>query len=144
MGFWSTITGAGSIDKTMDIAGKMTDGMISGLDKMAFTEEEKEETLSKRIEMFIKIGEANLEFVKATASETTTRSVTRRIVAIFIMSITAITYFSIAVIYKFDPGWAEFLLKLASAFYIGVAFLSVVIFFFGNHVINGVISKIKK
>lgn len=133
MGFWNLITGAKAIGKTMDIADKTTTGVIAGFDKAFYTQEEKAETVTKRMEIIGKLSETHIELMKATASETTTRSITRRIVAIFVMIMTFLCMVTIAVTWLFNQGWALFMLELVKYFQIGIAFISVVFFFFGTY-----------
>ncbi|MCP3924496.1 MAG: hypothetical protein GY714_18135 [Desulfobacterales bacterium] len=136
MGFWSVITGAKAIDTTTKIAEKTTDGIISGLDKIFYTKEEQAETLTRRLEIADKIATTHIKLMEATASETTTRSITRRIVAIFVMILTFISMFSMGLVWKLDKEWALFMLELVKHFQIGVAFISVIFFFFGNYLIG--------
>lgn len=144
MGLISWLSGAGTADKTLDLANKAADGIINGFDKIAYTEEEKAENAMKRIEIGVKFADLHLKLVEATANESTTRSITRRIVAIFIMIMACLMIAAIAISYKYDKEYAEFLILLSDKFWLGASFFSVVVFFFGNHVIGGMITKIKK
>lgn len=141
MNFWATITGANAIDKTMDIAEKTTDGVISGIDKLIYSKEERAETLTKRLELADKIATTHIELMKATAGETTTRSINRRIVASYIMFINFLFAVSICVTWKFDQEWAIFMLKVCQLLWIGEAFMAVVIFYFGNYLAGKFLKK---
>lgn len=134
MGFFSFITGAKALDTTTRIAEKTTDGIISGLDKIFYTKEEQAETLTKRLEIADKIANTHIKLMEVTASETTVRSITRRIVAIFVMVMTFVCMVSIALIWKLDQEWALFMVELVEYFQIGIAFISVVFFFFGSYI----------
>ncbi len=137
MSIWSVITGANAIETTTKIAEKTTDSIISGLDKVFYTDEERAQTLTKRIELADKIANTHIELMKATASETTTRSITRRIVAVCVMALTFVCMVSICVVWLFDREWAVFMLEVTKYFQVGIAFISVIIFFFGNHILQG-------
>lgn len=144
MGLIAWLSGKNTADKTLDLANKAADGLTNGLDKIWYTEEEKAETALKRLDVGVKFADLHLKLVEATANESTTRSITRRIVAIFIMIMTCIMMLAVAVAYKFDADYAKFLLLLSDKFWLGASFFSVVVFFFGNHVIGGMITKLKK
>jgi len=133
MGLWSIITGKSSVDKTLDIADKATTGIISGFDKAFYTDEEKAETLTKRMEIVGQLSESHIKLMQATASETTARSITRRVVAIFVMALTFLCMFAIAAVWRFDKEWALFMLELVKYFQVGIAFISVIFFFFGTY-----------
>jgi len=137
VGFWSLLTGADTANKTLDIADKTTTGIINGLDKMFYTKEEKAQTLTKRLEIAEKMSQTHIKLMEATHNETTARSITRRITAIFIMFLTLLSIITICITYKLDPDFAKFQLEVVKYFQIGWAFIGVVIFFFGNHMING-------
>ena len=141
MGFWETITGANAINQTMDIAEKTTDGVISGIDKIFYSPEEKAETLTKRLEIADKIATTHIKLMQITADETTTRSINRRIVASYIMIINFIFAISICLSWKFDPEWANFMLKVCKMLWIGEAFTAVVIFYFGNYLAGKFLNK---
>lgn len=136
MGFFSWITGKKSVDKTLDIAEKTTSGIMSGIDKMFYTEEEKAEMFQKRLELSEQASKVHIELMKTTHDETTTRSVTRRVIAISIMFITFLSIISLCVVWKVDNQWGEFILKVVEYYQLGWAFIAVVVFFFGNHMIT--------
>jgi len=136
MGFFNWLTGAKSVDKTLDIIDKSSSSIASGLDKMFYTKEEKAEHLMKRLEISERVSKTHIDLMKATADENTTRSVTRRIIAVSIMAFTLFLIVAVSVIYKIDPEWAAFILKVTEYFQFGWAFIAVVVFFFGNHMIT--------
>ena len=137
MGLWNWLTGAKQVDKTLDIADKTTTGIVSGIDKMFYTEEEKAEMLQKRLEIAEQASKTHIELMKVTHDETTARSVTRRIIAILIMAITVISMVLLCAIWKYDKAWGEFILRVIEYYQLGWAFIAVVVFFFGNHMIRG-------
>jgi hypothetical protein len=136
MGFFSWLTGAKSVDKTLEIIDKSSDGIMKGVDKIWYTEEEKAENLVERLKIAEQMSKTHIELMKATADENTTRSVTRRVTAIVILTITALSIFFISFIWKYDPKWSEWILQVSQIFYVPWAFIAVVIYFFGNHMIT--------
>jgi len=76
------------------------------------------------------------DFVKSTMSESTERSKTRRAIAIywikFQLSLIALT----VVAFPFDAGIAEFYWKVATSKIMLFGTMSVIIFFFGAHVLR--------
>ena len=91
MGLWGWFTGAKQVDKTLDIADKTTGGIISGIDAMFYTEEEKAQMLQKRLELSEQVSKTHIELMKVTHDETTVRSITRRIIAVCIMIATFVS-----------------------------------------------------
>ena len=95
-----------TIDKAVDIGAKVTDGIISGLDKLVFTEEEKSDVKQKA-------SETLLEFWKVIASENTEQSKARRSLAMMTFKV----YFSLLLIgvtvYKFDAEYSKFIFDVA-------------------------------
>jgi len=136
MGFFSWITGAKSVDKTLDIIDKSSDGIMKGLDKVWYTKEEKAENFVKRLEIAEQMSKTHIELMKATADENTTRSITRRVTAIVILILTVLSVVTLWIVGKFDPEWAEWMLEVVEYFQLGWAFIAVVVYFFGNHMIT--------
>ena len=136
MGFFSWLTGAKSVDKTLDIIDKSSDGIMKGLDKVWYTKEEKAENFVKRLEIAEQMSKTHIELMKATADENTTRSVTRRVVAITIIFATILFMIGLFFTWKLDPKWAEIGLRIIEVFDFSWAFIAVVVYFFGNHMIT--------
>ena len=76
------------------------------------------------------------EFVKATMSESTERSKTRRAIAIhwirFQLALIALTVLA----YPFDPALAKFYWEVTTSNIMFFGTLSVIVFFFGSHVLR--------
>lgn len=88
-----------AVDTAADIAGKAAGGIISGIDKVFFTDEEKAEARQKWFSSWIEIQ-------KVLASEGTPTAVSRRILAFMIMgTFLGLIVFGV-VIWKFSPEWA--------------------------------------
>lgn len=130
MGFLSFLK---SSEKALDIVDKGTNGVIAGMDKLFFTNEEKSEAS-------LKVTEAHLKLVEATAGENSKRSITRRILAVMIMgSFLALLLFG-AVIHRWDPEWSKHVLVCASA--LSTLSLTIGIFYFGTYGIKSIFPNI--
>lgn len=138
MGFFSGIkaifTGVKTADKAMDIATKGTDGIIAGIDKLFYTDEEKAEA-------GMKVTELAISMVKATHSESTIRSVTRRWLAWLVMGVFCFLITLGALIWKIDEGWAIHILKCAGL--LSNLALAVGIFYFGYYGVKAIVGKSK-
>ncbi|MHC4707253.1 MAG: hypothetical protein ACYS8I_09230 [Planctomycetota bacterium] len=122
MGIWGWITGAQQIDKAMDIAKESTSGIIAGIDAAWFTPEEKSRAA-------LELTQAAIEMVVATQGESTTRSITRRVLAWMIMSTFLFLLLFGTMIYRIDPEWSAYCLNSAKT----LVFLAtpVSVFYFG-------------
>ena len=130
MGFLSFLK---SSDKALSIVDKGTTGVIAGIDKLFFTDEEKSEAS-------LKVTEAHLKLVEATAGENSKRSITRRILAVMIMgSFLALLLFG-AGIHRWDPDWSKHVLTCASA--LSTLALTIGIFYFGSYGIKSIFPNV--
>jgi hypothetical protein len=114
--------------KVMDMAV----GVGRWIDEQQYTEEE-------RAIAHAKLGEQVIAFVGATANENTTRSVTRRSIAIWIMRAEIITIAVSAAVFPITgfKEWSEYLFKLASTDSpLGWMAMGVAVFFFGTHMLR--------
>ena len=105
--------------------------MISGIDKIAYTYEEKAEAHQKGTETILK-------FREVIARENTEKSKARRILA----KMTFHVFFfllSAAVVYRFDPEYANFLLILAGKIMFLVSAIGVI--YFGPHQLQKIVKK---
>ena len=124
MGLWAWITGAQQVDKAMDIATKATDGIIAGIDKAFFTAEEKSIAA-------LAVTEAAIRMAEATQNESTTKSITRRVLAWMIMTSFLFLLLFGAMIFKLDAQWSAYCLDAAKALIFLVTPVS--IFYFGYY-----------
>lgn len=128
MGFLSLF---GKSEKAADIAEKATSGLISGIDKMFFTNEEKAEAAQK-------VMDVHLKMIEATASENTVRSKTRRYLALMIMGTFLFLLVFGALIYKFDPEWARHVLECAKS--LSAMAFAIGVFYFGYYGIKSLLT----
>lgn len=137
----SILSAPESVNKTLDIVEKGTDGIIAGFDKAFYTDEEKAESLQARIDSFRDLTKLHIELMEKTGSESTVRSITRRKLALDIVRTFLFLLITSAVIYKVDPGWALHMKDTAillNSLVLGVGF-----FFFGGYVGKQLIEKAK-
>lgn len=112
---------------------KILKTLFSGVDKALLTKEEI-------VDYSMKAVNNNLEFVKATQKESTPRSITRRVIAIMILS----QYFLAFNVGLFGMASGLFngkeIIVLATSSFATLT-ITVVIFYFGNHVANSILSR---
>jgi hypothetical protein len=111
-----------------DAAGKVLDAGIKGLDAMVFTDEE-------RAELNRKLGENWVELQKVLGSESTTRSVTRRVIAFAVIFPFVGLILAAVVAYKFDPAFSQFIIDVADGKF-GWLVVGVGGFYFGPHMLG--------
>ena len=105
MSFWAGIKAALATPKTVD---KAVDGVISGIDKCFFTEEEKSEARQKA-------GDTLLKFWELTTKENTQQSIARRTLAKMTFQVYFFLVLAGAIVYKFDSAYAKFLFDVAGS-----------------------------
>lgn len=109
MGFFDIFRSSGkAVDAVADVVSKTTDGIITGLDHRAFTDQERAEMAKKVYDAFLP---AWVDLQKTMATESTASAISRRILAFIIMGAFVGLIIGAAVAYKFDPEWAKFILK---------------------------------
>ena len=112
---------------------KIINTIFSGVDKAVLTKEEL-------LDIAVKTTAANLEFVKATQTESTPRSVSRRIIAKIVLYQTCLStnVGLVGIITGYYDGFQ--VLKITGETFLPLT-MSVVIFYFGNHIVKAVVSK---
>jgi len=86
MAWYSWLTSSTkTAENATEVIKTITDGAISGLDKIWFTDEEKEDITNMRIEYRQKASETMLEFIKAFANENSEQSKARREIAMMVI-----------------------------------------------------------
>jgi len=132
VGFFSWLSGS---DKVMDIVEKGADGLFAGLDHLNFSDEEKHDANIQAIRLVV-------ERAKQAISESSVRSMTRRLVALtFCFPFVAMSLFAVG-IYHWDKELATFSLSVANSWkYIMIA---IVIWFFGSYGVGYIIDKKKE
>lgn len=110
----------------------MIDKGVEGIGKLVFTDQEKAELSAKTYETW-------LEVQKVIADENSIRSITRRILAVSIMSTFLFLLIMAAFTWPWMPAWSAYLLLLVKS--LSNLVLAVAVFYFGYYgvakVING-------
>lgn len=115
---------------------KIVDGAISAGDKLFFTNEEKAD-FSKGI------ADAQLEFIKTTVSESSIRSITRRLLSILIVIVfLTLILWAVAVGY-WDLVYSRYVFEVAKELY-GLVMMVAGFFFGGYMVKNNILPAFKK
>jgi hypothetical protein len=136
MGWWSMLWAGPKVieDRSKDIS-NLIDYTASGLDKLFFTDQEKAQVSLETMAMHLKL-------IELTMSETSIRSITRRILAWLIMGGFLFLIFFSAIVFKLSPEWAAFAFKCAAQIYELV--LMVGFFYFGYYAVSSVVKKVKE
>ena len=117
----------GKIFKGKLNAEKTREGIFSGINNMFFTEQEK-------AEYYKKVADRQLEFYKASLSESTIRSKTRRMVSYFIVFLFSLVILLYIRAVEFDfVEKKESYWELLTDSALGTGFLGVLAFFFGGY-----------
>jgi len=135
MGFWTWFTGAKTAEKALDTVDNLTNKVAGGLDQLFFTDQEKAEISVETMRM-------HLALIQATQTESSIRSITRRMVAWGIMGTFMWLIIFSGIIWHWDQGWAKYLLELAKQIYELV--LMVGFFYFGYFAVSSVVKKVKE
>jgi hypothetical protein len=116
-------------------ASKVFDTVANGLDKLAFTTEE-------RSEFNMLLADKVAQYAHDTLNENTARSRTRRFIAIFIV-INVLAAFWLCVVLALLKIDITIILQLISAFSLSTALIMVLAFFFGGYYVNKITDKNK-
>lgn len=133
MSFWGWIAGGGKAVEDVAAMGRtITEGVVSGLDHISYTEEEKAEGRQLAVETILK-------FWEAVAHENTEQSKARRELA----KMTFKVFFSLLLmaitIWPFNMAYALFIFKIAGAITFIVSAITVI--YFGPHQISKIWKK---
>jgi len=109
---------------------KIFDSVSSGVDKLAFTKEEK-------AEMNMKLSDKIAEFVHSTLSENSERSKARRMIAYVVVGNFFALMWAVIILHFFNEDAASFVENLVSDWNISTAFIMVLGFFFGSYLLRG-------
>lgn len=132
MGILSWLMGGGdTVGKVVDGAGSALKGIGNWIDEKDFTPEEKSIALGKAVDQ-------HLALVKLTNEENSVRSITRRYLA-WLICLVSLFWGSVAMVFAIleKATIVKGMVEVSSAFYLGIAFVSVVAFYFGVQFIRG-------
>lgn len=109
---------------------KILDATISGIDSVVYTEQEKAEDKKTAVTNFI-------EYMKVVANQSTPTAISRRIVAWGVISLVwYLVVVSTVLIMLGKKDMVEDITAIGEVYRIGWAFGSIIIFYFGPHLIN--------
>lgn len=128
------ISGSG---QGLDIANKAVDGIINGLDKLKFTEEEK-------FDAWKAVAQTHLAVVKEAASESTTKSMTRRFLALILIGNYVFLSNVAAFGWLYKPAWSMYVLEICNDTILGKLTLWFGIFYVGYYGVSNIIDHAKK
>ena len=115
---------------------RVIDFATGAMDKLNFTNQE-------RAEHNFKLAEAVSKFATETLSESTDRSVTRRYLAIVIVTIYLVILIGTIVLAFIDVNAAKIVQNIMGDYYMTTAFIMILAFFFGGYYLNGAINQKK-
>jgi len=125
------VFGLGKKDKTSVVKGVI--GLVRDIRGMV---DDKNFTDEERARMNMKLVDSLADFAKDTLNESTDRSKARRSIA----EVSIYFFYSLVVVlivlWKFDSEWYEAAKSLIVAFQLPFAFIAIIGFFFGAHLIR--------
>lgn len=125
------ILGLGKKNKTTVVEGVV--GLVKNIrgmvDDSKFTDQEK-----SRFNM--KMADAVADFAKATMGESTERSKARRNIAEVSIYFFYFLVIALIVLWKFDSAWFDAAVELIVSFQLPFAFIAIIGFFFGAHLMR--------
>jgi|GEM_PF-3116174 len=129
---WLKFLSPKTIDTAAEAGKNITDGIVSGIDKIWHTDEEKSDARQKATDTILK-------FWGITAQENSEQSKARRELAKMTFQVFFFFLLAASVVYKFDPEYAKFLLLLATKILFIISAITVI--YFGPHQIQKVLKK---
>lgn len=124
-----------AVDTALDIGKNTAENIISGIDHIFYGDQEK-------AEFSINVGKQVLEFVQATLSESTMRSMARRIIAVLITAqAMLLTEIALVLILLREDSLFKQVLQILEIWW--KPFLAVVIFYFGYYGFMKIFGKSK-
>lgn len=121
--------------KAVDTAANLIEKGASGIDKLFFTDEEKSDASQKLFRLWTTA-------MATTQSESTARSMTRRMLAVMIMGEFLLFLLMAVFAWPFLREWSLFMLDCARA--LGNLVLAIGVFYFGPYCIGNYLKKQKK
>ena len=128
MGWFGKMLGT---DKAMDTVKESAKSTFSIIDEAFYTDQEKADNKAKAANMWLQVQ-------KVVATQSAPTAISRRIIAWSIIGIVTFMVLQGCLYVAFeDDARIDSLIKLAKAFWIGEAFTSVMVFYFGAHIFKG-------
>lgn len=114
----------------------LVDGVVGLIKNVRVMIDESQLTKEEAAKINVQIANAAAEFAKATMSENTVRSVTRRILAISMVIYFLLLTTALVIMGKYDKEWYEMSKQLVIEFRLPEAFIAVIVFFFGGYILK--------
>lgn len=122
--------GTKTAEKVIDTGLAAVKGIGEYIDEQELTEEEKAVQRAKLLE-------AHIKFVESTHKENGTRSVTRRGIAwAVVLTILCSFALSVALLLLHPTADIDGIIELVKVFWLGEAFVAVIAFYFGAHLLK--------
>lgn len=115
---------------------KIVDGAINVVDSVFGLIDKKKFTAQEAAKFNLETAEAAAKFVRDTLNESTERSITRRKIAVMYIAFFCGLVLFVIVAWKFDQTWGLFILDLIKELQLSWAFIAVIGFFFGSHMLR--------
>lgn len=122
--------GSKTADTVVNTVSDSVRGVGNWIDEQQFTEEEQAVHKAKLVDQ-------HLEFLKIAYDQNSIRSITRRYLA-WAVCFTILGFASVAVVLSImnKPNEVQMIIDVSKAFWLGEAFLAVVAFYFGSHLLK--------
>lgn len=127
--------------EAIELAAKGTDGLINGIDKLIYTDEEKADFLQGKAEIALKVSAMHIKLLETIGDENSLRSQARRRLAFMLVGVFLLLLVFSAVVWKTDPEWSKAVFDRATAMSTLVS--GVVIFYFGYYGAKNIIAAVK-
>lgn len=136
MGFLATIFGSKkAVDDAGEIAKTVSTGVVSGIDKMFYTDEEKEDNAQMRMKLAS-------DLILKLQDQFTPRAITRRVLAVIIVATFDLVFLVSVVLAILDKTNAvDKIIGIVNAFQFGTLVITIIIFYFGYYGIGKIIDK---
>jgi hypothetical protein len=122
----------------------IVNGAVNVVKKVVGLVDEKNFTAEEASKFNLETAQAAGQFVKDTLTESTDRAVTRRRLAIDFIRFFCLLVLILIGAWKFDPIWGEFILKIMIDLKLAWAFMAIIAFFFGAHLLRQYQPSVRK
>lgn len=138
-GLWSTIFGTPkAVSDAGEIAKTVTGGIVSGIDKAFYTEEEKAENSLTRFQLIA-------DLIKSLQDQFTPRAISRRIIAFMFCSVFLLAFLTCLIfLFLGKLDMIKAIVDLVNAFLLGEIVLTIIFFYFGYYGVTAIVNRLKK
>ena len=125
----------------LELAKQGTEGLISGIDKLVYTDQEKAEFSKERAQIALQMSAMHIKLMETIGDENTARSIARRRLAFMITLVFLFLILFSAMVWKFDKSWSDAVFDRVKS--MDTLMVSVVVFYFGYYGVKNIISTAK-